>query len=217
MKNDLIEATVVKNIYSVEHQFQGGNDMSTTEPIRNKCKLEKFRNYYMNVSPNERNYLLIITGLNTALRISDILSLKWGDIYDCTTHTVKSRIKLKEKKTGKTANIAVNSSLRDAIKNVVSDCSAPDPESYIFTGRGNNPMNRSTAYRIVKRAANYVGLTSDVSCHSLRKTFGYFAWKRGVQPAILMSIYNHSSFAITKRYLGIDQDDKDKVYLKNNL
>ena len=191
--------------------------MSTTEPIRNKWKLEKFRNYYRNVVPNKRNYLLIVTGLNTALRISDILSLKWGDIYDCRTHTVKSRIKIKEMKTGKTANVAINRSLREAIKNVMSELGTPDSESYVFTGRGKTPMNRSTAYRVVKKAAASVGLSSDISCHSLRKTFGYYAWKRGVQPAVLMSIYNHSSFSITKRYLGIEQDDKDKVYLKNNL
>ena len=93
--------------------------MSTTEPIRNKWKLEKFRNYYRNVVPNKRNYLLIVTGLNTALRISDILSLKWGDIYDCRSNTVKSRIKVKEMKTGKTANVAINRSLREAIKNAL--------------------------------------------------------------------------------------------------
>ena len=53
--------------------------------------------------------------------------------------------------------------------------------------------------------------------NSLRKTFGYHAWKKGVPPALIMSIYNHSSIEITKRYLSIDQDDKDQVFLKMNL
>lgn len=35
--------------------------------------------------------------------------------------------------------------------------------------------------------------------------------------AVLMEIYNHSSFEITKRYLGIEQDDKDSVFLEINL
>lgn len=53
-----------------------------------------------------------------------------------------------------------------------------------------------------------------ISCHSLRKTFGYHAWKQSVPPTMLMDIYNHSSYQITKRYLGIDQDDKDQVFEK---
>lgn len=56
-----------------------------------------------------------------------------------------------------------------------------------------------------------------ISCHSLRKTFGYQAWKEGAEPALLMAVFNHSSYNITKRYLCIDQDDKDELFLKMNL
>lgn len=191
--------------------------MSTTEPIRNRRELEKFRNYYRDISPDRRNYLLIVTGLNTALRISDILSLKWNDIYDVGRNTVRTHIRLSERKTGKEQNVAINKSLRDAIRTVLQDIPAPEACEYIFKGYGDGPMHRSTAYRIIKKAADSVGLSGNISCHSLRKTFGYHAWKHGAQPALLMNIYNHSSFQITKRYLGIDQDDKDKVFLKNNL
>lgn len=54
--------------------------------------------------------------------------------------------------------------------------------------------------------------TSNASLSHLSKTFGYYAWKQGTPPALLMDIYNHSSYRITKRYLCIDQDDKDKVF-----
>lgn len=191
--------------------------MSTTEPIRNRHKLQKFRNYYKDTEPHRRNYLLIVTGLNTALRISDILALKWGDIYDVKRRSVCGHIRLYEHKTGKEQEIAINKSLRDALRSVLRGEPAPDPDDYIFKGYGSGPMHRSTAYRIIKKAADAVGLTGNISCHSLRKTFGYHAWKHGTQPALLMNIYNHSSFQITKRYLGIDQDDKDRVFLKNNL
>lgn len=87
---------------------------------------------------------------------------------------------------------------------------------YVFKSRNgsNRPISRNRAYCILKNAALLLNLGDDFSCHSMRKTFGYQAWKTGVQPALLMSIYNHSSFNITKKYLSIDQDDKDDVYLK---
>ena len=74
------------------------------------------------------------------------------------------------------------------------------------------PLSRYQAYRIVRKAAEAVGIEDVIRCHSLRKTFGYHAWKMGTPPALLMEIYNHSSFQITKHYLGIEQDDKDAVF-----
>ena len=95
----------------------------------------------------------------------------------------------------------------------------PDPEEYVFSKRTNpyKPLSRSQAYRIIKEDASHTTSEEAISCHSLRKTFGYYAWQEGVQPALLMNVFNHSSFHITKRYLGIEQDEKDLVYLNINL
>lgn len=60
--------------------------MSTTQPIRSKQLLHDFKDYYLTKQPNSRNYTLILIGLNTALRINDILHLTWGDVY-CTGHS----------------------------------------------------------------------------------------------------------------------------------
>ena len=56
--------------------------MSTTQPIRDKESLQKFKNFYKTQKPNPRNYAIIVLGLNTALRISDILSLTSEMVYD---------------------------------------------------------------------------------------------------------------------------------------
>ena len=91
-------------------------------------------------------------------------------------------------------------------------------EDYIFKGKNNGGhLSRSQAFRIIKHAAGELNLENGISCHSMRKTFGYYAWKCGTPPAVLMDIYNHSSYEITKRYLGIKQDDKDSVFLNVNL
>ncbi|MCD7855978.1 MAG: tyrosine-type recombinase/integrase [Clostridiales bacterium] len=66
---------------------------------------------------------------------------------------------------------------------------------------------------MLKKAANELGLKGVISCHSLRKTVGYQLYTDGAKPVLLMSIYNHSSFEITKRYLRISQIEKDEAFL----
>ena len=90
---------------------------------------------------------------------------------------------------------------------------------YIFTNnrKDKQAISRVQAWRIIKTAAEGINATGRIAVHSLRKTFGYFAWKSGVAPVMLMDIYNHSSFEITRRYLGISQDDRDAVYMSMTL
>ena len=90
---------------------------------------------------------------------------------------------------------------------------------YLFPSRNDSgkPITRTQAWRIVHEAATTVGAEGHISCHSLRKTFGYHAWVNGVSPVILMEVYNHSSYEITRRYLGVTQDDLDRAYLNTPL
>lgn len=185
--------------------------MSTTQPIRNIKSLHSLKNYYVENEPNLRNYTLIVVGLNTALRINDLLHLTWEKVI--RDGHVKDHIYVIERKTGKENRIYLNKEAKEALtayRKVMKKSENP----YVFGSNRNSkePMSRSQAYRIVRKAAENVGLTDHISCHSLRKTFGYHAWKQGTPPALLMSIYNHSSYHITKRYLCIEQEDKDKVF-----
>ena len=189
--------------------------MSTTQPIRNQKELKKFKEYYLKQEPNKRNYLLIIMGLNTALRISDLLSLQYSDVYDFETGRFRDHLILTEKKTKKVNMVYLNREIKNTLAASL-DPSSQSGGSWLFQSQlqKRNPLSRQQAFRIVKKAAYSAGICENISCHSLRKTFGYFAWKQGVLPAMLMEIYNHSSYTITRHYLGIEQDDKDNVYQK---
>lgn len=192
--------------------------MGTTQPIREKDNLHLFLDYYRITHPSPRNFALITLGLNTALRISDILHLRWEEIYDFEQNTFRTHVCISEQKTGKNNMVILNQNAKDALNDYKSSRSA-QPCDYLFTKTTDyqSPLSRSQAYRIIRRAAQEALHQEHISCHSLRKTFGYHAWKQGTPPALLMDIYNHSSYSITKRYLGIEQDEKDDIFLNIDI
>lgn len=193
--------------------------MSTTQPIRNKEQLKKFKNFYKGQQYGVRNSTLIAIGLNTALRISDILSLTYKDIYteNGEPHT---HIVIREQKTGKENRICLNKALQRALtayrRVLIRTRMYQGGNPYLFpsTRKEGAHLSRYQAYRIISRAADGAGMEDHISCHSLRKTFGYHAWRQGTDPLLIMLLLNHSSIRITMRYLCIEQDDKDAVYRK---
>lgn len=189
--------------------------MNRSEPIRNPEELQRFKEFYRTTEPNSRNYLLITVALNTALRISDILALHWGDVCDVSSGRYLEHLTVTEQKTHKKTHILINESIRLALAAYRKDIEAagePEADAFLFPGTRTPCLNRVQAYRIIREAAEKCGISGVISPHSLRKTFGYHAWKQGTPPAMLMEIYQHSSYEITKRYLGIEQDERDEVF-----
>ncbi|AVQ47643.1 tyrosine-type recombinase/integrase [Clostridium botulinum] len=187
--------------------------MERVEPIRSEKKIKDLKNYLLG-SNNIRNYTLIVLGLNSALRISDILNLTWNDVYDFEERIFKTHVYIKEKKTGKNKKFLLNKNALNALQKLKKEIKYINVLDYIFQSREgkNKPITRSMALKIIKSSCNAVGIKEKIGCHSLRKTFGYHSWKKGVPLPILMELYNHSNQAITKLYLGINQDDIDDVY-----
>jgi len=184
--------------------------MATTQPIRNKQDVRDLSMYYLKRG-QLRNHLLIVLGVHTALRISDLLRLRWDDVYDFERGCVRASISLTEKKTGKSKILALNKAAVSALS-LLAMRVAQRGRYLIENPNSKSAIGRVQAYRIIRNAAEALGL-GRVSCHSLRKCLGYHAWKSGVSPAVIMEIYNHSNLAVTRRYLGVTQDEKDAVYL----
>ena len=185
--------------------------MAATEPIRNKNQVRELAEYYLHRG-QLRNYVLVVLGVYTALRISDLLRLHWDDVYDFEHCRVRESVTITEKKTGKVKTFALNKDVIKATKLFASK-NACQGAFLIENLQTKQAISRIQAYRLIRAAAEELQLQNRVSCHSLRKTFGYHAWKNGVSPAVIMEIYNHSSLAVTRRYLGVTQDDKNAVYL----
>jgi integrase len=186
--------------------------MSISQPIRNKHQIREISEYYLKLG-QIRNYVLIVMGIHTALRIGDLLRLTWDDVYDFERGRIRESITVVEQKTGKTKIVLLNGRIALALSLYAYAAGRGRPLILSRKGR-NKAISRQQAHRIISAAADALGFSHRVSCHSLRKTFGYLAWKSGVSPAVIMKIYNHSSLAVTQRYLGVTQDDLDDCYRK---
>ena len=169
--------------------------MNEVQPIR---KLEKIQEIKSRLAINgSRDVLLFSMGINTGLRISDLLPLKVGDVRG------KREYVLKEQKTKKTKRImlhAVAQDIEDYTRHMTDD-------EYLFPSRkGDEHIGRVQAYRILNAAARDCGL-EEIGTHTLRKTFGYHFYKQNHNVAMLQQLFNHSSPSITLRYIGITQDE----------
>lgn len=188
--------------------------MSKTEPIRNLKDIQKMKEFLLS-QKRWRDYALITLGLNTALRISDLLNLQWKDVYNFHTNSFYRHTNLTEKKTQKKNTVSLNNNIIEALTLLKCHLKNISESDYIIKSRisPNRPIHRSRAYTIIRELAEVTEIEGCISCHSLRKTFGYQAWKNGYSPTIIMEIYNHSSLQVTRRYLSINQDDKDQVFM----
>lgn len=176
--------------------------MNFVEPIRDPIVLENMCDYLEKT--NERNLVLFQMGLYTGLRISDILKLRVRDVKN------RKYITLKEKKTGKNKMIEINPVLKRTLNHYCSD--KDDKEFLIKSRQGkNSPLKRAQAYNIIKELGEEFGV-EDLGTHTMRKTFGYHYYQKTKDVALLQKIFNHSSPAITLRYIGIEQDYMDKAY-----
>ena len=187
--------------------------MKVVQPIRDKKKISSMKKILK--SDSMRDYVLFTLGINSGLRISDLRLFTDTDVKT-PQGKIKERISLREQKTGKDKNYPINVSARKALEEYLGK-SIPTGASLFPSRKGGTPITREHAYRIINAAARAVGITDNIGTHTLRKTFGYWAYKEGYSVALLQQLFNHSSESQTLRYIGITQDDIDVVYNNLNL
>lgn len=180
----------------------------TVEPIRNKIKIKQMYHYLNGRNP--KYGVLFKFGLNTGLRISDILPLKVSDIYN-ENNDFKDYLILDEQKTSKEKKIKLNNSIRKTLTTYI-DQQQLKGDDYLFPSQKGGHIGRVQAYRILKEGAEALGVES-FGTHSLRKTWGYWTYKISkYNIGLIMDTFNHSSQSITLRYIGVTQDQKDELY-----
>jgi integrase len=155
--------------------------------------------------------LLIALGCFWGLRISDLTALKWEQILNVEEITII------EKKTNKKRVISINPQLKQHIL----DCHQkinPIGFQYVFVSQKKSVYTTQRINVMLKEIkATYKLNIKNFSSHSLRKTFGRQVFNMSGENSEmalikLMEIFNHSNMGITKRYLGLKDEEIKEAY-----
>ena len=161
---------------------------------------------------NYKISLLIALGCFTGLRISDILALRWKQILHVEEFTII------EKKTGKKRTLRLNPQLQQHVAECYEQIQPLGINAPILVSQKGTIFTVQRINVILKEVKKKYRLTvKNFSCHSLRKTFGRQVYNMNSDNSELalvklMELFNHSSLAITKRYLGLRQEEILQTY-----
>jgi len=182
---------------------------TVVSPIR---KIEDVQAIKKLLSDKPRDLLLFTIGINNGLRVGDLLRLKVKDVRYLKEGQYAN---IKESKTGKTNILMVNKAVFKALRNYLERL-APDDNDYVFASRkGKNPLTVQAVNALIKKWTKTMNLDhGNYGAHTLRKTFGYIQrtkFKVGFE--VLAKRFNHSSPAVTMRYLGITDKEVNGILM----
>ena len=163
------------------------------------------------LSDNPRNNLLFVMGTNNGLRTGDLLKLKVSDVKGMK---VGDTLIIKEGKTGKRNMLVMNKSIHKSLQTYL-EALKPMDDYFLFASRkGRRSITIQCVNNMVKKWVSEINLKENYGAHSLRKTWGYVQRTvYGVGFEILCKRFNHSSPAITMRYLGIEDKEVQNILM----
>jgi len=179
----------------------------TVQPIKNVNQISRIRKLLL-ADRKFQELAVFDLGMSTALRISDILKLKWEDLI--IDGKFRDIIVVSETKTSKGKEMPLpKESLQRLYKEQPGNEFVFQP---IRKGKGKNNPGTMTRQHVNDFLIKYYkdsggDKTARIGSHSMRKGFGYIHYQKNRDLAYLMEIFNHSSQAITLRYIGITQEE----------
>lgn len=171
-----------------------------------------------------RNKMLFLIGINLGIRASDLCGLKYSFFMN-NDGTFKDSYSLqpkKTRKTGKFVKLYFNQTVKKAIADYIDEYPIEDMNEYLFKSRkGNGAISERSLWKVIVDATADAGIDRNVGSHTLRKTFGRFIFHNADDKnkalVILQTIFNHSSPAVTSKYIGLTDDEVSDVFNELNL
>lgn len=184
--------------------------LRTDEQIKEFRETIKFLGKVGQLADPERDQLLFTLGIDWGLRASDLVALTVADVKD------KDHFLIKEQKTGKGKYAKINDDLKKQIANYIESHDL-DADDWLFPSRSRDRktgerkhIQRQTLYKMLEKVAEYLEWDF-VGTHTLRKTFAYHLYRKTGNIALVQELLNHSSQAVTLRYIGVTQDELDNA------
>lgn len=184
--------------------------LRTDEQIKEFRETIKFLGKVGQLADPERDQLLFTLGIDWGLRASDLVALTVADVKD------KDHFLIKEQKTGKGKYAKINDDLKEQIANYIESHDL-DADDWLFPSRSRDRktgerkhIQRQTLYKMLEKVAEYLEWDF-VGTHTLRKTFAYHLYRKTGNVALVQELLNHSSQAVTLRYIGVTQDELDSA------
>ena len=166
--------------------------MNYVEPLKNKEEIKILDSYFK--QQNSRNHLLFNLGINTPMRVNQLVKLKVHDVLD------------KEEITVTVGRKVISFPLGKKLQKLIKDyCLDKETNDFLFKSfrlkRGYKPLTENYVNKIIKNASRECNI-NNIGASSLRKTFAYFYYERTKDIRSLMKLLNHHDQYFTLQYIG---------------
>jgi integrase len=197
-----------REIISKNHPQAGSTII--VDPIRKVKDINALKKL---LADSPRDLAIFVTGINTNLRASDLLTITVGMVQNIKP---EDHFNLKEIKTGKPRTITLNRAVYDVVQALLFTMpEAKDDEPLFQSRKGKQALCVSTLNLMVKNWCKQINLTGNYGSHTLRKTFGYIhRTVFNTDIPTLMTMFNHATQKQTLAYLGIQAAEIKDAYLK---
>ena len=160
------------------------------------------------IQPNPRIATILVIEANVGLRIGDTLSLRRSSFIKTPSGHAFNIV---EHKIGKVRRIKVQEQVYNFLLEY-ADSEGIEGDDLIF------PIGVRAVQKHLKKVCDWLGPEyEDISTHSFRKYFGTeIYYKNGKDIELVRRLYQHSSAAVTARYLGVT-DEKIEQALDSHV
>ena len=183
-----------------------------------QAHLLQLRQYFIRQGETH-DLALFMVGIDTLLRVSDLLRLRVKDIVH-RNGSVRTSFPWQQQKTDHSVSPILTPSAAKALVAWINQ-SGKGHNDYLFPRhkpRRAKPITDDYYRKLVKGWAEKIGLdASEYSTHSIRRTKAVFLYQRDVKIEFIAELLGHANSNVTMKYLGITTAEARRLAVENDI